>query len=74
MGLGCHHAQLEEQILRRLDFLAALAANASDEPLRQGAIGLILAVVVMLVVMVRIGERRWHALGLDIDGKRPPED
>jgi SNF family Na+-dependent transporter len=54
--------------------LGSWVKSVADEPLRQGAIGLILAVVVMLVVMVRIGERRWYALGLDIDGKRPPED
>ena len=54
--------------------LGSWVKSVADEPLRQGAIGLILAVLVMLVVMVRIGEKRWHALGLDIDGKRPPED
>ena len=48
--------------------------SVADEPLRQGAVGLILAVIVMLVVMVRVGERRWRAAGLDLDGTRPPDD
>jgi SNF family Na+-dependent transporter len=48
--------------------------SVADEPLRQGAVGLILAVMVMLVVMVRLGEMRWRAAGLDLDGTRPPDD
>ena len=36
-----------------------------------GFIGLIL---VLLMVITRIGERRWQAAGLDIDGRLPPND
>jgi hypothetical protein len=37
---------------------------------------LILIVVVLagLVVVTRIGEKRWRALGLDVDGNHPPDD
>jgi len=35
----------------------------------QLALGLIAAVTVGLLVCVRIGEKRWYAMGLDIDGK-----
>ncbi len=45
-----------------------------DEPLRQGALGLIVAVIALLVVCTWIGEKRWRAAGLDIDGTRPPDD
>ena len=41
-----------------------------DEPLRQGALALIAAVIVLLVVCTRIGEKRWRAQGLDIDGRQ----
>ena len=36
-----------------------------------GFIGLIL---VLLVVIIRMGEQRWRAAGLDIDGQSPPND
>jgi len=39
------------------------------EPLKQGAMLLILATVVLLVVCTRVGEKRWRAAGMDIDGK-----
>jgi hypothetical protein len=45
-----------------------------DEPLRQGALALIVAVIALLVVCTWIGERRWRAAGLDIDGTRAPDD
>jgi SNF family Na+-dependent transporter len=45
-----------------------------DEPLRQGALALILATTVLLLVCTRIGSKRWQAAGLDIDGKFPPTD
>jgi SNF family Na+-dependent transporter len=31
-------------------------------------------VALLLIVMVRIGEIRWRAAGLDVDGTRPPDD
>lgn len=35
---------------------------------------LILAVILFLVILTAIGERRWRAAGLDLDGKNPPDD
>jgi hypothetical protein len=46
----------------------------ADEPLRQGALALVLATTLLLVVCVRIGEKRWRAAGLDLDGRQPPAD
>jgi hypothetical protein len=43
------------------------------EPLAQGALALIAAVTLVLLVCVRIGEKRWRAAGLDIDGRQPAE-
>lgn len=37
-------------------------------PLRQGALALVAAVLAFLIVCLRIGEKRWRAAGLDIDG------
>jgi len=54
--------------------LPAWIRSVADEPLRQGAVGLIAATILLLVVCVRIGEKRWRAAGLDLDGKLPPED
>jgi hypothetical protein len=31
-------------------------------------------VSLVLVVCTRIGEKRWRAAGLDIDGREPPND
>jgi SNF family Na+-dependent transporter len=45
-----------------------------DEPLRQGALLLILGVLALLIFCTWLGERRWRASGLDVDGARPPED
>jgi len=36
--------------------------------------GLVLFVMLLLCGMVRIGEIRWRAQGLDLDGTRPPDD
>jgi hypothetical protein len=38
------------------------------------SIGLIVATILMLVVITRIGEKRWRAMGLDLDGQLPPAD
>ena len=45
-----------------------------DEPLRQGAMALIVATTVLLVVCARVGAKRWAAAGLDIDGRHPAGD
>jgi SNF family Na+-dependent transporter len=44
--------------------------GVQQEPLRQGALALIAAVTVFLVVCTRIGEKRWRAAGLDLDGRQ----
>jgi hypothetical protein len=41
-----------------------------QEPLRQGALALILGVIGLLIVCTYLGERRWRAAGLDIDGTK----
>lgn len=48
------------------DWVKAVA----DDWRQQLAIGLILAVTAFLVVCTRIGEKRWKAAGLDLDGRR----
>jgi SNF family Na+-dependent transporter len=48
--------------------------DAANSPLALGALALILAVTVLLVVCTRIGEKRWRAAGLDVDGQHPPAD
>lgn len=54
--------------------LPAWLRSVADEPLRQGAVGLILATAVLLIVCTRIGEKRWRAAGLDVDGREPAKD
>jgi len=54
--------------------LSSWLKSVSDEPLRQGAILLVIATTVVLIVCTRVGEKRWRAAGLDIDGKFPPND
>jgi len=48
--------------------------DVANEPLRQGALGLIVAVIALLLLCTWIGEKRWRAANLDIDGKLPPDD
>jgi neurotransmitter:Na+ symporter, NSS family len=54
--------------------LPGWVGGVAAEPLRQGALLLVGVVTVGLIVCVRIGEKRWRAAGLDIDGKYPPQD
>jgi neurotransmitter:Na+ symporter, NSS family len=54
--------------------LPAWVQSVLDEPLKQGAVGLIVAVAALLVVCTRLGEKRWRAAGLDLDGRQPAED
>ena len=49
-------------------------AALTDNPVAGYTVGIIGFVLVVLVVLVRIGERRWRASGLDLDGARPPEE
>ncbi len=48
--------------------------DAMANPAKQLALGLVAAVTVFLLVCVRIGEKRWRAMGLDIDNKIPLAD
>jgi NSS family neurotransmitter:Na+ symporter len=48
--------------------------DAMANPVKQVALGLVAAVTVFLLVCVRIGEKRWRAMGLDIDNKFPLAD
>jgi NSS family neurotransmitter:Na+ symporter len=54
--------------------LGSWVKSVADEPLRQGAIGLILATALVLVLCTWIGAKRWRAAGLDIDGRHAPND
>ena len=54
--------------------LGGWVKSVADEPLRQGAVGLILVTALILIVCTRIGSKRWRAAGLDIDGKHAPND
>jgi SNF family Na+-dependent transporter len=54
--------------------LSSWVRAVADEPLRQGALVLVAAVTLVLVLCLRVGERRWRAAGLDLDGLRPPSD
>jgi SNF family Na+-dependent transporter len=48
--------------------------DVASEPLRQGALALVGATLLLLIVCLRIGEKRWRAEGLDIDDRRPLSD
>jgi SNF family Na+-dependent transporter len=56
------------------DNLPGWIRNAANSPLQQGALALIAAVTVLLAVCTYVGEKRWRAAGLDVDGERPPAD
>ncbi len=47
---------------------------AANDPLQQGALALVGGVLLLLVVCLRIGEKRWRAEGLDIDDRQPVTD
>ena len=53
--------------------LPAWISGVANQPLAQGALGLIVAVTILLLVCVRIGEKRWRAAGLDLDGRQPED-
>lgn len=54
--------------------LPSSLALVGQQPMAQLAFGLIGAVMVLLLVCVRIGEERWKALGMDLDGQEPLAD
>jgi len=49
-------------------------AKAMENPEAQLALGWVLLNLVLLLVLVRVGERRWRAAGLDLDGRRTDDD
>ncbi len=49
-------------------------ASAGENPVVRNTLILIGLVIAGLVVLTWIGERRWRAAGLDLDGRRPPDD
>ena len=48
--------------------------GVAEEPLRQGALLLVVATIALLVVCTAIGEKRWRAAGMDVDGRHEPAD
>jgi neurotransmitter:Na+ symporter, NSS family len=49
--------------------LPASAAQIAQQPMAQLALALIAVVWVFLMVCVRFGEKRWAAMGMDLDGR-----
>ncbi len=53
--------------------LPASIEQIGQQPLAQGAIAMLFVVLLLLLWCVRIGEQRWRALGMDLDGKEHTE-
>ena len=49
--------------------LGEKATEVSKDPIALWTVMIIAAVIALLVVLVAIGERRWRAAGMDLDGK-----
>ena len=49
--------------------LPASIAQIGQQPMAQLALGLLAAVLLVLMWIVRLGEKRWRDLGMDLDGK-----
>jgi SNF family Na+-dependent transporter len=49
-------------------------SEAADNPIALWTLALIGAVILLLIVLVAAGERRWRAAGLDIDGRLPSQE
>jgi NSS family neurotransmitter:Na+ symporter len=49
--------------------LPASARAIAEQPMAQLALALIVGVIGFLMIIVRIGEKRWRELGMDLDGK-----
>ncbi len=49
-------------------------ADVSASPMRQGALLLVAAVTLFLVLCIAIGEKRWRDEGLDVDDDKPLND
>ncbi|MGH7898071.1 MAG: sodium-dependent transporter [Candidatus Binatia bacterium] len=54
-----------------LNNLGGWLRAVADSPPQQGALALVGGTLLVLVVCLRIGERRWRAQGLDIDDREP---
>ena len=46
----------------------------AHQPVALGSVGVILATLAIILVLVRVGEKRWRAAGMDLDGSQPLED
>ena len=44
-------------------------AQISEQPMAQLALALIAGIMLILMLCVRVGEKRWRELGMDLDGK-----
>jgi SNF family Na+-dependent transporter len=49
--------------------LPAWIRNVANQPLAQGALALVGVTTIILLICTRIGEKRWRAAGLDVDGR-----
>ena len=54
--------------------LGQKATEVLNNPVALWTVMIIAAVIALLVVLVAIGERRWRAAGMDLDGKRVEGD
>jgi SNF family Na+-dependent transporter len=54
--------------------LGSWVSDVGKQPAAQLALGLIVLVTVGLMACTRIGEKRWRAAGLDLDGREEPND
>jgi NSS family neurotransmitter:Na+ symporter len=54
--------------------LADWVKDVAEQPAAQLALGVVAVVTVMLLIMVRIGEKRWRAAGIDINDDNPLVD
>lgn len=50
--------------------LPAWVSGVAQDPARQGALALVVGTTLLLVACVAVGERRWRAAGLDLDGQK----
>jgi NSS family neurotransmitter:Na+ symporter len=53
-----------------LQNLGGYIKGLRENPVATATMGVIFATFIMLVIMTRIGEKRWRAAGLDLDGQR----
>jgi len=58
------------------DYVRTITGNDGTPPNKVALYswGLILATITLLIVVTKIGANRWRAAGMDLDGRRPPDD